>query len=307
MDDAGEPAQPAKIPLTWEERRLKRQIRRDKQRLANVDRAIKMHRLRISRQTCGKDVAETPLQGDKKPQYFIGCSGWFYWKWREIFYPAQLPTREWFKYYASRFDTVEINASFYSWPTPAGVKAWVRAAGRRKFVFTVKVCELITHVKQFIDTDTLVLDFGVIGDLLGARMGCFLFQLPPSFKYSPERLDAILGQLDRRRRNVVEFRHASWWNENVFAAFRQTGTIFCSCSAPKLPDVLIKTADDIYVRFHGKDRWYRHDYTKAELFEWKQRIETSGAKRVWVYFNNDYEAYATKNARQLARMLKQTK
>lgn len=303
MDDAGEPAQFAKIPATWEERRLKRQIRRDKQRRANVDRAIKMHHLRMSGQTCGKNVAETPQSGSTV-QYFIGCSGWFYWKWREKFYPTQLPTSEWFKYYASRFGTVEINASFYSWPTPAGVKAWVNAAGRRKFLFTVKVCELITHVKQFTDAETLVLDFGVIGDLLGARMGCFLFQLPPSFKYSPERLEAILGQLDQNRRNVVEFRHASWWNEKVFAAFREKGTIFCSCSAPKLPDVLIKTADDIYVRFHGKDRWYRHDYTKAELSEWKQRIETSGARQVWVYFNNDHEGYATKNARQLAGMLK---
>jgi uncharacterized protein YecE (DUF72 family) len=134
-------------------------------------------------------------------------------------------------------------------------------------------------------------------------MGCFLYQLPPSHYYSPARLKAILSQLDHSRRNVVEFRHASWWNELVFAAFRKTGTIFCSCSAPRLPDVLIKTAEDVYIRFHGKERWYRHNYTKAELAEWRKRIEGSGAKRVWVYFNNDYQAQAPKNARKLARML----
>jgi uncharacterized protein YecE (DUF72 family) len=107
--------------------------------------------------------------------------------------------------------------------------------------------------------------------------------------------------------NVVEFRHASWWNEEVFSSFRETGTIFCSGSAPKLPDALIKTADDIYIRFHGKQRWHRHDYTKEELGEWTQRIEASGAQRVWVYFNNDYEGYAPKNAGELARMLSRKK
>ena len=306
MDDRGKPEVPTTSLLSPAERRLKRAMRREKQRQTNVGRADKMHQLRVNLES-GETVAGPPVESNKKTQYFIGCSGWFYWKWRGKFYPTELPTSEWLKYYANRFDTVEINASFYSWPTPAGVKAWTRGAERRKFVFTVKVCELITHVKRFADTEALVLDFGLIGDLLGVQMGCFLFQLPPSFNYSPERLKTILAQLDPRRRNVVEFRHASWWNEEVFSAFRATGTIFCSCSAPKLPDALIKTADDIYIRLHGKQRWYRHDYTKEELEEWKQRIEASGAKRIWVYFNNDYEAHATKNARELARMLKPKK
>ena len=307
MDDGGKPEVFEKIPLSPEERRLKREIRREKQRQANVGRAQRMHQLRVNLQSGGETVAGVSAQSNKKSQYFIGCSGWFYWKWRGKFYPTELPTSEWFKYYAQRFDTVEINASFYSWPTPAGVKAWMRGVERRKFVFTVKVCELITHVKRFADTEMLVLDFGIIGDLLGDQMSCFLFQLPPSFNYSPQRLKTILAQLDPRRRNVVEFRHVSWWNEEVFSALRETGTIFCSCSAPKLPDALIKTADDIYIRFHGKQRWYRYDYTKEESEEWKQRIEASGAKRIWVYFNNDYEAHATKNAWDLARMLKPRK
>jgi uncharacterized protein YecE (DUF72 family) len=99
----------------------------------------------------------------------------------------------------------------------------------------VKVCELITHIKRFAGTKTLVRDFGLIADLLGPRMGCFLFQLPPSFHYTPVRLNRILEQLDHRRRNVVEFRHKSWWNETVYEAFRETGTIFCSCSGPGCP------------------------------------------------------------------------
>jgi uncharacterized protein YecE (DUF72 family) len=96
----------------------------------------------------------------------------------------------------------------------------------------VKVCELITHIKRFSGTRTLVRDFGLIADLLGRRMGCFLFQLPPSFHYTPARLKLILGQLDHRRRNVVEFRHKSWWNETVYEAFRETGTLAADPSFP---------------------------------------------------------------------------
>lgn len=91
----------------------------------------------------------------------------------------------------------------------------------------------------------------MIADILGDRMGCFLFQLPPSHRYTKARLSAILSQLDPARRNVVEFRHASWWNETVYAAFRRTGTIFCSCSGPRLPDQLVRTSDDVYLRLHG--------------------------------------------------------
>jgi uncharacterized protein YecE (DUF72 family) len=274
-----------------------RELRRQKQREGNIGRAEKMHRARL----------EHPLPFIAADSFsthvHIGCSGWFYWDWRGKFYPAGMPTSDWFKHYTSRFKTVELNAPFYSWPTIAAVRTWIRQAGRRKFVYTVKVSELITHIRRFQDTETLIQDFGYIADMLGPKMGCFLFQLPPSFNYTPDRLKTILGQLDHRRRNVVEFRHASWWNETVYAAFRETGTIFCACSAPRLPDDLIKTADDIYVRFHGTEKWYRHDYSKTELAEWARRIKDSGAKHVWVYFNNDYDAYAIKNARALARLL----
>jgi uncharacterized protein YecE (DUF72 family) len=117
-------------------------------------------------------------------------------------------------------------------------------------------------------------------------MGCCLFQLPPSYRYTKVRLKDIVSQLDRARRNVVEFRHASWWNEEVYGAFREAGIIFCSCSGPRLPADLIRTADEVYVRLHGPKRWYRHDYSKDELADWANKIKDSGAKRTWVYFNN---------------------
>jgi uncharacterized protein YecE (DUF72 family) len=285
--------------LTREERRARRELRREKQRNDNIGRAAKMHAARRQMETGRSEPSPSRL----KTSVFVGCSGWFYWKWRGLFYPAELPTSKWFEHYAKHFDTVEINASFYSWPTVANVKIWKRQTEKLDFVYTVKVCEHITHIKKFKGTKTLVKDFGMIADILGDTMGCFLFQLPPSYRYTKARLTTILGQLDPIRRNVVEFRHKSWWNETVYAAFRESGTIFCSCSAPRLPDELVRTADDIYLRLHGPKRWYRHDYSKAELFHWAERIKASGARRAWVYFNNDFAAHAPRNAATLRRML----
>jgi len=296
------PTPPAKPILSREERRAKREARRIKQRAENVGRAAKMHTARLAWEHDAIASEARPPQ-PSQPLVHVGCSGWFYWHWRGAFYPPDLPTSRWFEHYSRHFKTVELNAPFYAWPTTAAVQAWVRQAGRRKFIYTVKVSELITHVKRFSGTKTLVKDFGHIADILGPRMGCFLFQLPPSFHYSRARLDRILSQLDPTRRNVIEFRHRSWWKESVFAAFRAAGAIFCSCSGPRLPDDLVTTAEDIYIRFHGTTQWYRHDYTQAELAAWAAKIRQSGAARVWAYFNNDRDGYAIKNARALIRLL----
>jgi uncharacterized protein YecE (DUF72 family) len=293
------PAKPVspRTELTLEERRERRKLRREKQREDNVKRAAKMHAARLK-----SEANSAKLTPQHNQSIFVGCSGWRYWKWRDSFYDG-VPQNDWFDHYLKKFDTVEINASFYSWPTVAGVQAWRRQPGTKPFVYTVKVCELITHIKKFKGTKTLVKDFGMISDILGDRMGCLLFQLPPSYRYTKTRLKDIVSQLDPARRNVVEFRHASWWNENVYSAFRKAGIIFCSCSGPRLPDELVQTADEIYVRLHGPKRWYRHDYSKAELAIWAGRIKSSSAKRAWVYFNNDNDAHAPKNAITLRRML----
>ena len=262
-----------KATLSPEERRARKMERRAKQRLANEGRALKMRAARIAAELA-------PIAGSESlPVFNVGCSGWFYWHWRGAFYPQAMPTQGWFGHYAREFHTVELNAPFYSWPTVNAVKGWLKQAEGAELVYTVKVCEHITHVKRFVRTKLLVKDFGHIADLLGDRMGCFLFQLPPSYQYTAARLKTIVLQLDPTRRNVVEFRHRSWWNEKVYAAFRKVGIIFCSCSAPNLPDELIRTAEEIYIRFHGKTKWYRHDYSGEELAVWRQRVQDSGAKR----------------------------
>jgi uncharacterized protein YecE (DUF72 family) len=290
--------------------RARREERRAKQRAQNIVRAEQMHAARLEYEQSHPPASarsSTPAAraGAKaRPQAFVGCSGWYYWHWRDSFYPEGMPSSGWFGHYAKHFRTVELNAPFYSWPTLATVNTWKRQTGRRSFSYAIKVNELITHTRRFARTGTLVRDFGLVADLLGPQFGCFLFQLPPSVHYNKAMLTRILKQLDPRHRNVVEFRHRSWWNENVYKAFEESGAIFCSASAPRLPDELVKTADDIYIRFHGTKKWYRHDYTKEELALWTGRIRCSGAKRVWAYFNNDREGYAIENARELLRQLK---
>lgn len=278
----------------------KRQARREKERQLTILRAEKMHKLRIQANT------ELPVE-QELPQINIGCSGWFYWHLRGVFYPRSLPTKDWFAHYAKTFKTVELNAPFYSWPTLGTVRQWLRQAGYDDFIYTVKVSELITHIKKFRQTKHLIRDFGYIATLLGTRMGCFLFQMPPSYHYTPARLKSIISQLNLKQRNVVEFRHESWWNDKVYKDFKKVGIIFCSVSAPGLPDELIKTADEIYIRFHGKEKWFRHDYSKKELKIWVDRMEECEPKRIWVYFNNDYNGYAVENAKMLKKLMKKVK
>jgi uncharacterized protein YecE (DUF72 family) len=235
-------------------------------------------------------------------QAHVGCSGWFYWHWRGIFYPDTPRTDGWFKHYAANFSTVELNAPFYSWPKRATVKAWVRNAPA-SFRYSIKVNREITHERRLVRTRKLVAEFCAISELLGAQLGCFLFQFPPSYRFTPSRLRSIVTQIDPKFRCAIEFRHRSWWREAVYRAFAKRGLIFCTVSAPRLPDELIRTGDTIYLRLHGRSRWYRHDYSDAELGEWAQKIAQSRAREAWIYFDNDREGFAIKNARELRRLL----
>jgi uncharacterized protein YecE (DUF72 family) len=232
----------------------------------------------------------------------LGCSGWYYWRWRGDFYPADLPTNQWFKRYARAFKTVEMNSTYYHWPRPATIQGWVRQAPP-SFRYAVKVNGEITHERRMIGTKRLIRKFSAIATAIGPKFGCFLFQFPPSFRYTAVRLKRITSQLDPAHRSAVEFRHPSWWRASVYRALARAKILFCSVSAPRLPETLVKAGDGIYLRFHGRTRWYRHDYSKAELAEWAEKIRASGAREAWIYFNNDYNGCAVRNAQQLRKML----
>ena len=237
-------------------------------------------------------------------KYHIGCSGYFYWGWKGKFYPEDLKPNQWFKYYSSVFDTVEINSTFYHFPKSSTIKKWYKDSPEN-FVFSVKVNKTITHLKKFKDTQDLINQFyKVVSENLNEKLGTFLFQLPPSYKYSKNNLQKIINQLNPEFKNVVEFRHKSWWNEEVYKILKENNICFCSISSPKLPEDLIKTSDFGYVRFHGKEGWYNYDYSDKELKEWAEKIKQAQFKECFIYFNNDYNAYAPKNALTLKEMLK---
>jgi uncharacterized protein YecE (DUF72 family) len=283
-----------------EEWRIKKALRRQKQHQTNLLRAKSMHKFRIRESSEIKQNNKIKLS----EKIYIGCSGWFYWKWKGKIYPKESKTSEWFNIYRKKFYTVELNAPFYSWPTLNTVRTWYKQAKTNHFIYTIKVSELITHIRKFVGTKELIKDFDIIADVLGKRFGCFLYQCPPSFKFTSARLKRIVKQLNLNRRNVIEFRHKSWWNKEVYDTFRKHNIIFCSSSSPKLPDDLIQTADDIYIRFHGKSKWYKHHYTKQELAEWVKKIKKSKASHIWAYFNNDWEGNAVFNAKEFIKQLK---
>ncbi len=239
-----------------------------------------------------------------KREYFLGCSGYFYKGWWGKFYPKDLKMSEWFSYYVNRFNTVEINATFYRMPKPSDIRRWYENTPE-SFIFSVKMPRTITHYKKFRNTMEEVRNFcNLIKKNLKEKLACMLIQLPPNYQISKENLSIILGQLDPEIKNVIEFRHKSWWCDEIYEQLKRAGVCFCTVSAPKLPEDLVVTANFIYIRFHGKDRWYRYNYSDEELKEWAEKIKGGGFKTAYIYFNNDFNANAPYNCEKLREFLK---
>lgn len=229
----------------------------------------------------------------------IGCSGFYYREWKEIFYPKGIPQKDWFKYYCQHFNTIEINSSFYKMPTAKAFEKWYDDSPN-DFVFTIKAPRLVTHYKQLNDCSGLMTDFyETVGKALKEKLGCVLFQFPPKFSFSEERLEKIINLLDPTFTNVVEFRHESWWDERILAALRQNKIIFCGQSYPStLPDQVMMNNPIVYYRFHGKPVLYKSEYPLATIEQFANSIP-SEAEEIYVYFNNTWGTRALKNARQL--------
>ena len=240
-------------------------------------------------------------EGDK--EYLLGCSGYFYWGWKGRFYPSDLQPKEWLAFYAKHFNTVEINSTFYSFPKKSSLKRLYRETPSG-FVITLKMNRAVTHYRKLQDCGDMVREFyDLAGEALGEKLGCILFQLPPSLRFSEEVLERFFKLIDPSFLNVLEPRHRSWWGEEVFEILKERGVIFCSVSMKDLPEDLISTSETVYIRFHGKEGKYRYLYREEEMKEWAERILSSPAKRVFAYFNNDYQANAVKNCLQLMELL----
>lgn len=236
-------------------------------------------------------------------KYFLGCSGWYYKDWAGRFYPEDLAKKKWLQFYSTHFNTVEINNTFYRFPTEKQLENWFNRTPS-DFVFTLKANRLITHRKKFQGTKDLVDRFYRLTDVLKEKLGCILFQLPPMLHKDLELLNRIIEQLDLRRNNVLEFRHESWFDEEVYMVLRKNSVGFCSVSAPNLPQDLVATSRNAYVRFHGtNESMYTHLYSQVELEDWGRRIRKLAADKVFCYFNNDYQANAVTNCLQLKEIL----
>ena len=231
----------------------------------------------------------------------IGCSGYHYRHWRAAFYPQDLPVRRWFDYYAGRFPTVEINASFYRFPTAQDADRWI-AQAPEGFVYSIKAPRLITHCHRLRACDELFSGLVAVLSPLGPRLGRVLFQMPATWTFRMERLDTLLSVLPGGLPCALEFRDPSWWRPEVIEALSGAGHVFVSVHAPGLPSELVDCAGRVYLRLHGVP-WYRQDYSDAELEAWAGRLRAPGLREGWVYFNNDAAAAAPRNALRLAELL----
>ena len=236
------------------------------------------------------------------PQFRIGCSGWAYPHWAGPFYPPDLGERDRFAFYAKAFNTVEVNATFYRFPTRAMVQAWARKAPPG-FLFTLKAFRGITHLRKFRNTAELVRRFYAAGAELGESLGGILFQLPPALHFDRDLLQRVLDQLDPRYPTTLEFRHRTWFVEDVAHLLRERGIAMCIVSAPDLPEFVVATARHAFVRFHGREEWYAYRYGEEELRGWAERLRTLPVDTVFAYFNNDACAWAPENARWLGELL----
>lgn len=240
-----------------------------------------------------------------KKGWYIGCSGFAYKEWKEIFYPAKLPQRLWFQYYTEHFNTLELNVTFYRFPTLKSLSGW-REQAPEGFVFSAKVPRSITHYKKLMATETMLDDFyHLLQEGLSDKLGCVLFQMPPQFTYSEDRLQSLLAAAKTGFRNVVEFRHSSWWRGDVQEALASADISFCGVSFPKIEhDDAVVNTPLAYYRFHGVPKLFYSQYDEEFVATIHGQLAASTAKTAYVYFNNTASAAALINARFLQTLVK---
>jgi uncharacterized protein YecE (DUF72 family) len=235
----------------------------------------------------------------------IGTSGWHYDSWRGPFYPAALPIRAQLQYYASQFQTAELNGVFYRTPTQDAVRSWKEQTGK-DFVFTWKASKFITHWKRL--SSNSVNSLALMEDrlmLLGDKAGPVLFQLPPNFQADAVRLSGFLGMLAPGRRYSFEFRHPSWYTSAIMRLLAKDNVALCISDHYDAPSPWKRTADFVYVRGHGPGGRYKGHYPADALVAWAKRIRSWKAQGcdVFAFFDNDQKSAAPIDALKLKQML----
>lgn len=236
----------------------------------------------------------------------VGCSGWNYKDWRGIVYPEQLPQRRWFAHYATLFDTVEINNTFYRLPTASTTEAWA-AQAPPGFVYAVKLGQFGSHRMKLRDAQRWLPNHLDRVERLGAHLGPTLVHLPPRWRRNAERLDEFLTVAPSHLRWAVEVRDPSWLHDDVFEILARHGAALC------LHDLLddhpwIRTTDWVYVRFHGpaareEKYWGRYGPERLEPTASRLQAWLDEGCDVYAYFNNDYQGHAVADAQWMAQRL----
>ena len=237
----------------------------------------------------------------------VGTSGWVYPHWKGRFYPKDLPQRDWFGYYARHFDTVEINNTFYRLPTEDAVVRW-REHAPDGFVYAVKASRFLTHVKRLNNVEVALERFMDVVTLLRDHLGPILCQFPETFHrtdVNERRLRTFFGMLPPKPPFVMEFRHESWFTDDVYSLMADYDVGLCIVSDPKRPTHVQVTSNVVYVRFHGpRQKRYRGSYPEVQLREWADRIaDLARGKDAYIYFNNDWKGHAIRNAMRLRELL----
>lgn len=239
------------------------------------------------------------------PKWWIGCSGFHYKEWKEVFYPKGVPQTKWFEYYCKHFNTIELNTTFYRFPRPEALQSW-QDRSPDDFKFSVKGPRLISHYKMFIDCERMLGDFyASVYEGLGGKLGCVLFQLPKRLLYSEEVLNRIIESLNPTFDNVIEFRDESWWNKKVYTALKKHKISFCGISHPTLMDDVVKNTSILYYRFHGVPVLYKSEYKKSFIKQITEEVKSCGRfNEAYIYFNNTWGTGAIANAGQMQNFLK---
>jgi uncharacterized protein YecE (DUF72 family) len=226
----------------------------------------------------------------------VGTSGYNYPEWKGTFYPVTLPASQMLSYYAERFTVVEINYTFYRMPAAKALAGWA-AATPPGFVFVLKAPRRITHDQRLRDIDEPLRYFCDTARTLGAKLGPLFFQLPPNFRKDTARLGDLLAMLPREERHAFEFRHHSWFDDDVYALLTTWNAALCVADTDKGTTPVVATADFGYVRLRDAE------YTDQEIQDWAERVRDSRWRDAYVFFKHEDAGAAPALARRLLETL----
>jgi len=240
---------------------------------------------------------------------WLGCSGWHYTDWVGPFYREDEKSR--LAAYSRVFKTVEIDSTFYRYPTKGMVFGWLKYT-KPDFIYAAKLPKLITHKKKLDSAKGVEEDLNKFLQLmeplqLNGKLACLLAQLPPGLKLNLNLLESFLALFPTQFKLAVEFRHPSWLNSQILQLLEKYNAAYTAVDEPLLPPDVYVTSDIVYIRWHGKGEqpWYNYHYKTEELKPWvpKVKVAAQKAEKVFGYFNNHYHAYAVKNCLEMAEML----